>query len=247
MNKYVLMFTFLLISVIILAAKKQETYVQNNVFHSLSPRITVKIDSRYKYLGRLESKIEVPSPDSLQVVNYDTKSYVFVQAGDLLTSKILYIQTRREQTHYAGNLLGDIRLNIRSGLCYLGENEYQCYTRVVTLSKDEPISRFILENGYTLPECVLTRAYARVDTSHDNYLIVISYSEELSGSGLDCNSWQVTDRPTNEQKQYSDQFERRSRASFEIVKKSTLKDRKQKLYLDEEFMRDRFIPSRDQP
>lgn len=92
---------------------------------------------------------------------------------------------------------------------------------------------------------LLQRAYTRVDASNGNYLMIISYIEDLSNSGFDCQSWQDRDRLTKEYEQYLDQFERNCRASFAILRKGALKDRKQKLYQDEESMRQRFIPSRD--
>jgi hypothetical protein len=155
------------------------------------------------------------------MVNYETKSYIFADLADNHLKKAVYIQIRREQTKYVGNLLGDAKANLRSGLCSLGGEEYTCFTRLVFLSPNEPIAKFISEQGYGLPACVLARTYARLDSSVGNYLVVITYLENLSPSGLNCESWLVENRLTTEHEQYIQRFDRNCKASFTINKKGS--------------------------
>jgi hypothetical protein len=245
MKKYPFQYALFLVFLFLLGAAKPERYVKDNVFHSNYPKFYVKVDSKFKYLGRLEYTIEQPSGDRLQMVTYDTKSFVFVDSSNFQMKKALYIQMRREQTKYAINLLGDTKLNIRSGLCDLGEKEYQCYTRVIALTAEEPIAKYIHENGYTLPECVLSRTYARLDTTSGNYLIVISYNEDLSESGFDCQAWQDKDRLTDEHEQYIAQFDRNRKAAFNMLKKDFMEKRRSKAYQGGETMMEKQVPSRE--
>jgi hypothetical protein len=238
---YIICLTFF----VIIAATKSERFVKDNVFHSSYPKLQVKVDSKFKYLGRLEYTIEQPSGDRLQMVTYDTKSFVFVDSSNFQMKKALYIQMRREQTKYAINLLGDIKLNIRSGFCDLGEREYQCYTRVIALTAEEPIAKYIYDNGYTLPECVLSRTYVRLDTTSGNHLIVISYSEDLSESGFDCQTWQDKDRLTDEHEQYIAQFDRNRKAAFNMLKKDFMEKHRSKTYQGGETMMEKQVPSRE--
>lgn len=235
----------LLLCLMLVAATKSERYVKDNVFYSSSPKLEVTVDSKFKYLGRLEYTLEQPSGDRLQMVTYDTKSFVFVDSLNFQMKKALYIQIRREQTKYAINLLGDIKLNIRSGLCDLGEREYQCYTRVIALTVEEPIAKYIYDNGYTLPECVLSRTYARLDTTSGNNLIVISYNEDLSESGFDCQTWQDKDRLTDEHEQYIAQFDQNRKAAFNMLKKDFMEKRRSKAYQGGESMMEKQVPSRE--
>ena len=151
------------------------------------------------------------------MVSYETKSFIFVEDVGQQLKKAAYIQIRREQTQHVGNFLGDAKTNIRSGICSLGQKEYKCFTRAILLSGAEPIAKFISEHGYNLPACVLARTFTRVDFSAGNYLIVLTYLENLPESGPDCSSWQAEQPLTMEQKRFLEQFDRNREASFKVV------------------------------
>ena len=204
-------------------ATKSERYVKDNVFYSSSPKLEVRVDPKFTYLGGLDYTMEQQSPDRVQLVTYETKSYVFVDGIDNTLKRAVYVQLRREQTKYVGNLLGDARVNLRSGICSLGEKEYQCFTRVIFLSADEPMGKFISEQGYGLPTCILARTYARADSEENTYLVVITYFENFSDSGPSCDSWQSEEQLTEEHKQYLEGFDRNCKASFTVIKKGSEK------------------------
>jgi hypothetical protein len=208
---------------LLIAATKAERYVKDNVFYSSSPKLEVKVAPKLKYLGRLDYTMEQRSPDLVQLVTYEIKSYVFVDGIDNTLKRAVYVQLRREQTKYVGNLLGDARANLRSGICSLGEKEYQCFTRVIFLSADEPIGKFISEQGYGLPTCILARTYARADSEENTYLVVITYFENFLDSGLSCDSWQSEEQPTEEHKQYLEGFDGNCKDSFTVIKKDSEK------------------------
>jgi len=208
---------------LLIAATKSERYVKENVFYSSSPKLEVKVDPKFKYLGRLDYTMEQQSPDRVQLVTYETKSYVFADGVDNKLKKAFYVQLRREQTKYLGNLLGDSRANLMSGICSLGSKEYNCFTRVIFLSGNEPIAKFISEQGYDLPPCILTRTYARADSAEGIYLVVITYFENFSDSDLSCESWQREEQLTEEHRQYLEGFDRNCGASFTIVIKESEK------------------------
>jgi hypothetical protein len=220
MRRYLYGCTAVLVCVLSVAAAKSDRYVKDNMFSSSSPRLQVKVDPQFKYLGKLDYTVEQQSPDRLQLVSYETRSYIFVNTAVNQLKKAVYIQLRREQTKYVGNLLGDAKENVRSGICSLGQKEYNCFTRIIFLSADEPVAGFISEKGYSLPVCVLARTYARADVSAGNYLVVITYLENMSGSDPGCESWQAGQPLTGEQKRFLDQFDRNREASFKVVEKS---------------------------
>jgi len=219
MRNYIYTCTVCLIFLVASAAAKSERYVKDNVFHSSSPKLQVKVDPRFNYLGKLDYTAEQQSPDRLQLVSYETKSYVFVDGVDNQMKKGIYIQIRREQTDYVGNLLGDAKANLRTGICTLGEKDYKCFTRVIFLSTDDPLTKFISEQGYSLPGCVLARTYSRADTSLGTYLVVITYLENFSDSGLNCESWGAENGLTQTHQQYIELFDRNCKASFKVVAK----------------------------
>ncbi len=209
----------ILVCLLLVGAAKSDRYVKDNVFYSSSPKLQVQVDPRFKYLGRLDYTVEQQTPERLQMAIYETRSFIFVDGFDQQLKKAAYIQIRREQTKYAGNFLGDAKENIRSGICSLGQQEYKCFTRVVFSTGDEPIAKFITEHGYNLPACVLARTFTRVDFSAGNYLIVLTYLENLPDSGPGCSSWKAEQPLTLEQKRFLEQFDRNREASFKVVEK----------------------------
>lgn len=229
------------------ASAKPERYVKDNVFTSSHPRLSLQIDRKFTYVGPLDYRIQTKSPNTLDAVAYDTRSYVFIESVKTTVKTAFYIQIRREQTKYIGNLFGNIKADLRSGVCSLGEDDYTCFTRVIIPSRGEPLAQFLLEKGYVVPDCVLTRAYARFDTSDNNYLLIISYNEDLSGSGWDCNTWQNKNHLSKEQAQYLDRFEQNCRASFSIVKKGFGQRGKSRAYEDGESILQKAFQPRDSP
>jgi len=221
MRKNIHFYIICLTCLVIVAATKSGRYVKDNEFNSSSPKLHVKIDPKFKYLGLLDYTVEQQSPDNLRLASYETKSYVFADAVNNQLKKAIYIQIRREQTKYVGNLLGDEKANLKSGICSLGGKEYKCLTRVILLSPNEPLAKFISGQGYGLPTCALARTYARVDSTIGNYLVVVTYLESLPPSDLGCASWLVENRLTAEHEQYIERFERNSKASFSIIKKGS--------------------------
>ena len=129
------------------------------------------------------------------------------------------MQIPREQTKYVGNLLGDARANLRTGICTLGEQDHECFTRVTFLSTDEPLRKFISDNGYGLPGCLLARTYSRADTSLGTCLVVITYLANFSDSGLCCESWGAENELTQAHQQYIELFDRNGKASSKVVAK----------------------------
>jgi hypothetical protein len=217
MKKYIhislLALTFL---TLFAGVKLEQRYVKDNVFHSIYPKLMVKVDPKYTYLGRFDYTLETESSDGVQGNTVETNSYVFVDTVDKQVKGAVYIQIRREQTKYIENLVGDIKANLKTGTCSLGGEEYQCYTRAISLSSDEPTARFMQKKGYLLPDCMLTRAYVRADKDTGSYLIMISYNEHLSPSSFDCKALQDQTLSTLEQENYLARFEQQSGTSFQI-------------------------------
>jgi hypothetical protein len=223
MRRYIYGCAAILFCLLLVGAAKSDRYVKDNVFHSSSPKLQVKVDPRFKYLGRLDYTVEQQTPDRLQMASYETRSFIFVDGFDQQLKKAAYIQIRREQTKYVGNFLGDAKENIRSGICSLGQKEYKCFTRLIFSAGDEPIAKFISEHGYNLPVCVLARTFTRVDFSAGNYLVVLTYLETLPESGPDCSSWQAEQPLTMEQKRFLEQFDRNREDSFKVVEKGYIR------------------------
>ena len=219
MRRYIYGCAAIMVFLLLVGAAKSDRYVKDNVFHSSSPKLQVKVDPRFEYLGKLDHTVEQQTPDRLQMASYETRSFIFVDAVNQQLKKAAYIQIRREQTKYVGNFLGDAKANIRSGICSLGQKDYKCFTRVIFSTADEPIAKFISEQGYDLPACVLARTFTRVDFSAGNYLVVMTYLENMSESGPDCLSWQAEQPLTREHKQFLEQFDRNRESSFKIVEK----------------------------
>ena len=79
---------------LLVAATKSDRYVKDNVFYSSSPKLEARVDPKFKYLGGLDYTMEQQSPDNLQLVAYETKSYVFVDSIENKLKRAVYVQLR---------------------------------------------------------------------------------------------------------------------------------------------------------
>jgi hypothetical protein len=115
------------------------------------------------------------------------------------------------------------------------------------ISTNEPIGKFISDHGYDLPNCVLSKTYARADLSLGAHVVVIAYIEDLSTSPFDCEGSQTSQQLTPAHRQFLDQFDANCRSSFNLIKRSFLKDRGPKTYEDDGSALGKTMPPRDLP
>ena len=175
MRRWWLMAVTWLVFLQFVAAAQADRYVQNNTFVSTTPQIKVTVSPPFRYIGEAEFTTTTELGDQTQ-----GKAYVFIDTNQGQVQRVFYIKFIPELLRYPGNLLGNIVADLDFGTCTLADRQYQCATRLISFTGNEPVAKFITPQGYFLPPCLLAKTYVTADATTGSYLIGIFYLEAVS-------------------------------------------------------------------
>jgi len=188
-----------------------DRYVQNNLFVSTNPQLTVLVTPIFRYIGEAQFATTTLTGDQTQA-----KAYVFIDNVQDQIKRIFLIKLVPELIVFPGNLLGNISADLNFGTCVLADRQYQCTEKLTSFTGNEPVAKFISPQGYFLPPCLLVRSFVTTDSTNGNYLIGIFYLEAVAQSAFDCRSWQSTSQPSSSQQDYLAQFEQNCLNAFNV-------------------------------
>jgi len=175
MRRWWLMAVTWLVFLQFVAAAQADRYVQNNTFVSTTPQLKVTVSPPFRYIGEAEFTTTTELGDQTQ-----GKAYVFIDTNQGQVQRVFYIKFIPELLRYPGNLLGNIVADLDFGTCTLADRQYQCATRLISFTGNEPVAKFITPQGYFLPPCLLAKTYVTADATTGSYLIGIFYLEAVS-------------------------------------------------------------------
>jgi hypothetical protein len=187
-----------------------DRYVQNDIFVSTTPQLKVKVSAPFRYIGEVEFTTTTELGDQTR-----GEAYVFIDNNKEQVQRIFYIELIPELFRHPGNLLGNIAADLDFGTCTLADRQYQSAVRLVTFTGNEPVSKFITPQGYSLPSCLLAKSFVTADRTHKSYLIGVFYLEAVSGPAFQCGPSRSTTPPSAAQKEVLGQFEERCMAAFD--------------------------------
>jgi len=174
----------------------------NNQLVSSIPGLKVIVSPGFRYIGEAQFTTTTEVGDPTQ-----GSAYVFIDnAGDQV-KRIFYVKFIPELLVFPFNILGNISADLGSGFCVLADRQYQCTTKLLSFSGNEPVAKFISPQGYFLPPCLLAKTFVASDSANGNCLIGIFYLEGVSQSIFDCRSWKSTSQLSGDQRNYLSQFE----------------------------------------
>jgi hypothetical protein len=173
-----------------------------NQLVSGTPGLRVIVTPGFRYIG------EAPFTTTTEVGDQTQGSaYVFIENVGDQVKRIFYVKLIPELLVFPFNLLGNISADLDSGFCTLTNRQYQCTTKLLSFSGNEPVVKFISPQGYFLPPCLLAKAFVASDPTTNNWLVGIFYLEGVSQSIFDCRSWKSTSQLSGDQRDYLSQFE----------------------------------------
>jgi hypothetical protein len=184
------------------ATGRADVVVSNNQLVSSIPGLKVIVTPGFRYIGETQFTTTTELGDQTQ-----GSAYVFIEnAGDQV-KRIFYVKLIPELLIFPFNLLGNIAADLDSGFCVLTDRQYQCTTKLLSFSGNEPVPKFISPQGYFLPPCLLAKSFVASDPTTNNWLVGLFYLEGVSQSLFDCRSWKSTPELSSAQKKYLSQFE----------------------------------------
>jgi hypothetical protein len=187
-----------------------DQFVQNNIFVSTTPQLTVKVSPPFRYIGEAEFTTATEQGNQSQ-----GKAYVFIDNNQEQVQRIFYIELIPELLRLPGNLLGKVAADLDFGTCTLADRQYQCVASLISFTGNEPVAQFITPQGYSLPPCFLAKSFVTTERTHKSYLIGIFYLEAVSGPVFQCGPSPSAAPLSGAQRELLGQLEKNCMAAFD--------------------------------
>jgi hypothetical protein len=198
-----------------LQAKRE--VIDNTLYSSSNPKIQIKISSEFKYIGEIKDTGARQADSSTRMLTHRAKWYVFVDSDASRVNRMVSIRIERTETHYVSDLFSYVKSSYERGTCELGGRNFQYCSRLIYPGMDHPVTRFVSDQGYVIPTCVLSKSFKKVYGAKGNILVDIKYLEDPSNLPYDCRAWKP-DYPLLEgQKAYLEQFNKNCESSFAVL------------------------------
>ena len=194
---------------------------QDNLFRSSSqPKIEVRVDSRFNYLGEVNRRIYEDYVTSPGGSHHKQASYIFAHSAkdNTLAAVVIIVFSKIEEGYYLPDLFSRIKNKLNEGIEKVHGKSFQ-YCSFTSSSPLEGYQEvFILDKGYLIPNCFMVKAIARKVSIKGDALIKIMYAEDVFHvNGLQCRDWKARNKLTGEQCQFLEEFLARSENSFQIL------------------------------
>jgi hypothetical protein len=209
---------------------KPKREVVDNTLSSTSPKLRVKVDSSFTYLGDLQftylgdlqydSWIYHVSEHSRKTKAQKIHSFVFVTTKEDKIRKILAIsiQKMKGDLHYTSDQLANVKNMLDHGNLRLAGKRFQYYNKVVFPSMAYPVIQYVYDEGYSFPFCTLRVYIVRVQDLGKK-LITFNYLEDIFDPDYDCTSvnWKSKAALSDKQRDLLDRVTKNCMAAFEVL------------------------------
>ena len=202
------------------ASLDAERNVVANTFYSSYPKCRIRINPDYKYVGQFNNRIKDKASDLTTDSQYDFETYIFLMDDNRRpkkAKKAIIIQIEEVATQYAGDFFGNVKNKLESGVCELEGRKYHYYTKAIAPSWKSNTIRFLSNEGFIMPQCVLSKTAGRVVGAKGNILFKFNYFMDVTELDYTCRDWKDRDTLTKEQRSYLEKFERHWENSFEVL------------------------------
>ena len=199
------------------ASLNPERNVVVNTFSSSYPKCRIRINPDYEYVGQFNNRIKDKASNLTTDLRYDFEAYIFLMHDNKRAKKATVIQIEKVATHYVGDFFGNVKNKLESGVCELDGKKYHYYTKAIVPSRQSNTIRFLSNEGFIMPRCVLSKTAGRVVGAKGNILFKVKYFMDVTELGYTCRDWEDRDTLTKEQRSDLEKFERHWENSFEVL------------------------------
>jgi hypothetical protein len=200
-----------------LQAKRE--VIDNTFYSSSNPKIQIKVSPEFKYIGETKDTGDRQAASSTRMLTHRAKWYLFVDSDASRVNRAVSIRVERTETYYISDLFSQVKSSYEKGTCELGGQNFQYCSRLFYPGMSGPVTRFVSDQGYVIPKCVLFKSYKKVYGAKGNILVDITYLEDPAASNLsyDCKAWKPDYPLLEDQKEYREQFNANCDKSFEVL------------------------------
>jgi hypothetical protein len=197
------------------AAFQPNRHVENNLFVSDTPKLYVKINPEYKYVGNQSITKHKKSVNGLRTLKYDYDNYCFIKPKENVAEKGLAIQIETISTHFISDIYRSQKDTIDKGMMKYRGNFFQFYTKPIKPSNKWDIIRQFTEQGYKVPYGIV-KCFGKIYGEEANILVNIYYYERLSESDPDFKSVYDPNDLTSKQRDFLKEFDKRAMTALDI-------------------------------
>jgi len=192
--------------------------VFENTFYSSYPEVQIKIGSEFNYIGETKEAKTRQARDSTYTGTIRTNWYLFVQAEERRVKKSVSIEIQKAPTYFVSDIYGRVKNFYDRGTCELGGVNWQYCSSLVYLNYSRPVTRFLADKGYVIPNCLLMKSFSKVYGPKGDHLITISYLEVPPTSDYACHRWKPNSDLADSQREYIEQFKKNYETAFVVLK-----------------------------
>jgi hypothetical protein len=204
---------------------KIERGVRNNVFYSSSnPKINIKINPDFKYLGKVEKNNYVYYKDFPVGGGsfFKSEEYVFgyINDNNTLTQGVWIIIKTLNEGYWLPDLYSSWKFKLDSGFVKVHGKTYQYSIQAFERVFEKEVKKMIIDNGYRILNCYLVKGISSLIGVDDKTMINIFYIEDINynqDSRYQCTDyWKNVNMLTDEQRIHLNEFRKRSEINIQI-------------------------------
>jgi hypothetical protein len=219
-------FSLLALLIILLcgcATLTPQVVVTDNTFSSDYPKISVKINPKYRYIGHINYKGETEDyqdPAKKAVRINDIYTFVPKDTKDQMGSAVIIAFTKLANPGwtYVGSVYQSSSKTVyRHGVATFAGQNYEAAThRMIFGSTAQPFYDHLMSQGLLASKGFIVRSYHQIVSSDST--IVIRYIQDISTTGFKPVEWNDKALLKDAQIRFLDDFEKRASDAFEIIK-----------------------------
>ncbi len=207
---------FLLLFILLLSAGCagiERNVSEENIFISSKiPKIKIKIDSSFKYLGKMKKMEEVKYQLPDRTGQQRLEAFIFGNIGDDNTydKGVIITFSSLEYGRYVLDLFEWVKYKLESKIIKINNKRYQQCIFLHLFFFQNEISNIIYDKGYVIPNCFLIQGLSRNVSPTNNEVMVIYYMEEVSSFNkekkYECLEWKEMKKIKEDQQKRLDEF-----------------------------------------
>lgn len=173
------------------ASSFQRGVMEENIFFSSSqPKIKIKIDSSFEYLGKMK-KMDVIEVHSYTNTFKTTEAFIFGNIGDDNTFKngvvINFISLGDRDTEFITDGFSWIKYQLESKTIKINKKTYQKSIFPAPFFFRNEIRNIIFDKEYVIPNSFLMQGLSRNVSLNNNMIMQIYYMDEISSFNKEKN------------------------------------------------------------
>jgi len=191
--------------------------IDNTFYSSSNPKIQIKVSPEFKYIGETKHTGEQQAVGSTTMLEHRTKWYGFVDSEGSRAKRVVAIMIERVDTSFASDIYCNVENYYEKGTCKLGGRNFQYFSFLSIPSMSLELTKFITDEGYVFPPCVLYKSFGKVYGAEGNIALQIKYAEDIPNLPYDCKAWKPDHPLLEDQRAYLEQFNKNCESSFTVL------------------------------